>query len=105
MENMDNISTRTKGGRQINKINNDNDIIQYLGITDNETIQENKELRNNILNQAKSLEKVFINKMVDYCLEQDYFTYFNNCYRVIMATTQDLVAFIDTENMEIRSIM
>lgn len=67
----------TLQGRNINKMT-DNEIIEYLGITDN----EDKNYIYNMLIQA-----------IDYCLKEDYYSYMLDINTRIVGNTQDLVVY------------
>lgn len=75
-------------GRIIGKMTN-NDIVEYLGITDN----ENKKYVNDILKQAKEIEKEYKNKNVDYCLKNDYYSYVLDTNTEIVNETKDIVIY------------
>lgn len=78
----------TLQGRNINKMT-DNEIIEYLGITDN----EDKNYIYNMLVQAKEIEKIYNKQNIDYCLKEDYYSYMLDINTKVVGNTQDLVVY------------
>lgn len=78
----------TLQGRNINKMT-DNEIIEYLGITDN----EDKNYIYNLLIQAREIEKMYNNQDVDYCLKEDYYSYMLDVNTTIINKTQDIIIY------------
>ena len=72
----------TENGRNIDYMSR-NDIIEYLGIEDNETLTDQEWY--DILEQAKN---------IDYCLKADYETYIQRNTDIIIGNTKDLTIFI-----------
>lgn len=81
----------TENGRNIDYMSK-NDIIEYLGIEDNETLTDQEWY--DILEQAETIEKVYHNKNIDYCLKADYETYIQRNTDIIIGNTKDLTIFI-----------
>lgn len=78
----------TLQGRNINKMT-DNEIIEYLGITDN----QDKNYIYNLLIQAREIEKMYNNQDVDYCLKEDYYSYMLDVNTTIINKTQDIIIY------------
>nr|DAG70228.1 MAG TPA: hypothetical protein [Caudoviricetes sp.] len=78
----------TLQGRNINKMT-DNEIIEYLGITDN----QDKNYIYNLLIQAREIEKIYNNQDVDYCLKEDYYSYMLDVNTTIINKTQDIIIY------------
>ena len=81
----------TENGRNIDYMSR-NDIIEYLGVEDNETLTDQEWY--DILEQAETIEKVYHNKIIDYCLKADYETYIQRNTDIVIANTRDLIIFI-----------
>ena len=81
----------TENGRNIDYMSR-NDIIEYLGIEDNETLTDQEWY--DILEQAETIEKVYHNKNIDDCLKADYKTYIQRNTDIIIGNTKDLTIFI-----------
>lgn len=78
----------TLQGRNINKMT-DNEIIEYLGITDN----GDKNYIYNMIVQAKEIEKIYHKQNIDYCLKEDYYSYMLDINTKIVGNTQDLIVY------------
>lgn len=78
----------TLQGRNINKMT-DNEIIEYLGITDN----QDKNYIYNLLIQAREIEKMYNNQDIDYCLKEDYYSYMLDVNTTIINKTQDIIIY------------
>lgn len=78
----------TLQGRNINTMT-DNEIIEYLGITDN----QDKNYIYNLLIQAREIEKMYNNQDIDYCLKEDYYSYMLDVNTTIINKTQDIIIY------------
>lgn len=67
------------------------EIIEYLGMDDNIS----DKLWEEIIEQAKVIEKIYNNKMVDYCLKTNYKQEVTD---IIIGKTRDLIIFIRQED-------
>lgn len=78
----------TSQGRKINGMTK-NDIIEYLGITDN----EDKNYKNELLGQAEEIEKQYTGKDVDYCIKADFYSYMLDTNKKPLGKTKDLIIY------------
>lgn len=81
----------TKNGRNMESMNR-YDIIDYLGMDEKNDIPDNK--WDEIIEQAETIEKVYHNKNIDYCLKGDYELYIQEYTDIVIANTKDLIIFI-----------
>ena len=78
----------TSQGRKINGMTK-NDIIEYLGITDN----EDKNYKSELLGQAEEIEKQYTVKDIDYCIKTDFYSYMLDTNKKPLGETKDLVIY------------
>lgn len=78
----------TSQGRKINGMTK-NDIIEYLGITDN----EDKNYKSELLGQAEEIEKQYTGKDIDYCIKADFYSYMLDTNKTPLGETKDLVIY------------
>lgn len=78
----------TSQGRKINGMTK-NDIIEYLGITDN----EDKNYKSELLGQAEEIEKQYTGKDVDYCIKADFYSYMLDTNKKPLGETKDLIIY------------
>ena len=78
----------TSQGRKINGMTK-NDIIEYLGIADN----EDKNYKSELLGQAEEIEKQYTGKDIDYCIKTDFYSYMLDTNKKPLGETKDLVIY------------